>query len=69
MVWYETLTCRYFYAEKEEVEKFVKPEKALGEVLDFLENHDLRTGYYLATLDSTIKVSIRIVDNKLIMAI
>lgn len=69
MIWYETLTCRYFRATKKEVKKLATPEINLGEVLDFLENHNLPRVGYIATLDPTIKVSISIVDKKLIITI
>lgn len=69
MIWYETLTCRYFNATKEEVENFMQPELSLGEVLYFLYKHDLKRAGYVYTLDPNKKVSIAMVDNKLIMTL
>lgn len=69
MVWYETLTCRYFNDTKKEVENFVESAHTLGEVLDFLEKHNLKKCDYLSTLDQNIEVSISIVDNALIITI
>lgn len=69
MIWFETLTNRYFYSTEKEVRTFVHSEMCLGDVLDFLEKHNLQRCGYVCTLDPTTKVSISIVGSTLIITI
>lgn len=67
MIWYETLTYRYFKATKKDVKNFVMSQKTLGEVLDFLENHGLPRVGFVATLDPSTELCLKIVGNKIII--
>src|SRR5574344_276163 len=67
MIWYETLTRRYFQATKKDVKNFVATQKTLGEVLDFLEKKGLPRVGFVATLDPSTRVCLTIVGKTIII--